>query len=82
MGFYETTLVACFVVNAGFAYWTWRKKRAPQLEVGDGKNFAASDRSLQLSLFKRRFLPVYLLVNGADWLQVSDLLSHKSGLLS
>lgn len=77
MGFYETTLVACFALNAGFAYWMWKKKRAQQLEVGEAKNFTASDRAGQLSLFKRKFLPVYLLVNGADWLQVSSVLSTQ-----
>ena len=75
MDFYSTNVVVFVALNTALSYRQWRqqdgengKKVAGEGEPGEaGAMVAAQAVNKQ---FKRRFLPVYLLVFGADWLQV------------
>lgn len=86
MDFYSVNVVAFVMLDAALSYLQWKQHnvRANKSKEVAGAGWAES----MLSLFKKRFLPVYLLVSGADWLQVCHyqeavtcILTHGTGSL-
>ena len=73
MNFYQYNIVAFVLLNTFLVYRQRRREgRARASSETNGKEdwektLAAEAVNWQ---FKKRFLPVYLLVFGADWLQV------------
>jgi hypothetical protein len=75
MAFYEYNLLIFVVVNAGLAYLQHRrdgKAAAARSQGQDGEAARATITAGEAVIwqFKKKFLPVYLLAFGADWLQV------------
>ncbi len=75
MEFYQANFAVFAIINLVLAYREYAKhiviystKRNERRDDQDGGEEA-------LSKFKRDFIPVYLLANGADWLQVRMTLS-------
>ncbi|MAD82721.1 MAG: hypothetical protein CL912_07150 [Deltaproteobacteria bacterium] len=69
MDFYTTNLFAFVAVNTLFLILNWRRShRNHQDDVPKKDDLQSSEGALDQ--LKIKFLPVYLLVNGADWLQV------------
>lgn len=81
MQFYQTNFAVFAVINALLTYREYRQVEVVPFEKDARKLVQAHDHKAELKRFKRRFLPIYLLVNGADWLQVC-LLPPFSGQLS
>lgn len=71
MDLYRGTFAAAIALNAIFFYRSYRAKIARVGEENAEKveHRGRDDDDERLSVFKRRFFVVYLLVNGADWLQ-------------
>jgi hypothetical protein len=74
MEFYQMNVIAFVLFNSFLAFLQHRSngktKAGRALEDGNEASvIAAKAMNWQ---FKLRFLPVYLLVFGADWLQVSN----------
>ncbi|RDL38672.1 MFS general substrate transporter [Venustampulla echinocandica] len=70
MDFYLWNFAVLALLNVLLAYREYRVKKTSQPQLNDAKRqVAANDAKENLKSFKWRFLPVYLLVNGADWLQ-------------
>lgn len=74
MNFYQSNFAAFVLLNAVLAYREYRQGGEEQLaekdaETSPRKQVEGNDKQA-LRAFKLRFLPIYLLVNGADWLQV------------
>lgn len=74
MEFYQLNFAIFVVLNAVLAYREYRQTEVPQTEKESSarKLVASNDNKALLKSFKWRFLPIYLLVNGADWLQVGS----------
>ena len=74
MDFYSVNVVAFVALNAALSYLQWKQQngranKSKEMTGGVGaESILAADA--ENMLFKKRFLPVYLLVFGADWLQV------------
>ncbi len=74
MDFYKSNLTVFALLNALLAFREYRQVEPIQeIKDEDGKLEAEGARAV-LKKFKWNFIPIYLLVNGADWLQVSELL--------
>ena len=71
MDFYKGNFAVFALVNAGLAYRDYRQVE-PLVEVKDDDDSKSEAEGVKavLSKFKWNFIPIYLLVNGADWLQV------------
>ena len=74
MDFYKGNFAVFALVNAALAYREYRQVE-PLVEVkdDDDSKLEAEGMRAVLSKFKWNFIPIYLLVNGADWLQVRKL---------
>ncbi|KAF1828693.1 DUF791-domain-containing protein [Decorospora gaudefroyi] len=73
MNLYQATFAGSIILNAIAFYQSHRSHKTLVLETEgtnkkDGQDHAESDAEC-LSRLKRRFFPIYLLVNAADWLQ-------------
>jgi hypothetical protein len=74
MDFYSVNVVALGALNAALSYLQWKKQdgraiRSKEMAGGVGAESILAANAVNTH-FKKRFLPVYLLVFGADWLQV------------
>lgn len=72
MDFYLWNFAVLALLNVLLAFREYRlQETTSRPQLNDAKRqVAANDARENLKSFKWRFLPVYLLVNGADWLQV------------
>jgi hypothetical protein len=74
MDFYKGNFVVFALLNAGLAFREYR-----QVETRQGKDdesgLETEEKAVVLNKFKWNFIPIYLLVNGADWLQVRESFS-------
>jgi hypothetical protein len=81
MNFYQSNFAAFVLLNAVLAYREYRQGGEIQLaekeEINPRKLVESNDKEA-LKKFKWRFLPIYLLVNGADWLQVCGLAKREA----
>lgn len=74
MDFYKSNLTVFALLNAFLAFREYRQvEQIPEIKDDEAK-LEAEDTRVVLNQFKWNFIPIYLLVNGADWLQVRDLL--------
>jgi hypothetical protein len=69
MDFYKGNFAAFALLNAVLAFREYRQVDARQ-EKDDESKAEAEGKRVVLDKFKWNFIPIYLLVNGADWLQV------------
>jgi len=73
MDFYQSNVVALVALNLCLAYRQYRQdrktKKSQNRAAGTGADSIVAPEAVT-SQFKRKFLPVYLLVFSADWLQV------------
>ncbi|TVY80369.1 Molybdate-anion transporter [Lachnellula suecica] len=69
MEFYQANFAAFALFNILLAYREYRQEETIAPEKDARKRVESNDTKELLRLFKWRFLPIYLLVNGADWLQ-------------
>jgi hypothetical protein len=75
MSFYDYNLFAFVCLISVVGYYQYNREAASSRSREDddgesGKEASATAKAVNWQ-FKKRFLPVYLLVYGADWLQVS-----------
>jgi hypothetical protein len=72
MEFYQANFAAFALLNILLAYREYRQEEVTSVEDEKDarKRVESNDNKELLKVFKWRFLPIYLLVNGADWLQV------------
>lgn len=72
MGFYDYNLLVFVAAIAAVGYYQYKRDVASshsrEVDGEAGKEAVMAARAVNWQ-FKKRFLPVYLLVNGADWLQ-------------
>jgi len=72
--FYAVNVVAFVTLNAWLSYLQWkqqtREARRSKEIAGGVRPDSSPARDASYTLLKKKFLPVYLLVFGADWLQV------------
>lgn len=71
MDLYKATFAVSILLNSIFMYQTHRSSRTLETSTSDKddqRGRTDSDRE-GISKLKRRFFPIYLLVNAADWLQ-------------
>lgn len=71
MDLYHATFACSILLNSVVLYQSHRTSKAPEpvdSDKVDQRGRIESDREA-LSKLKRRFFPIYLLVNAADWLQ-------------
>ena len=92
MDFYSVNVVALVALNAALSYRQWKQQngranRSKEMAGGRGAESILAAEAVNMQ-FKKRFLPVYLLVFGADWLQVCNrqetityILTHVLGSL-
>jgi hypothetical protein len=71
MDFYKGNFAVFALLNAGLAFREYRQVETRQ-EKDDESEPEAEGKAVLLSKFKWNFIPIYLLVNGADWLQVRE----------
>lgn len=74
MDFYSANVVALVALNAALSYRQWKQQngranRPKETTGGRGAESILAAEAVNMQ-FKKRFLPVYLLAFGADWLQV------------
>lgn len=72
MDLYRGTFAGLLALNTVFLYRSYRAKSTAETPSSSEKvdHRGREDNDAQrISRLKWRFLPVYLLVNGADWLQ-------------
>jgi MFS transporter, MFS domain-containing protein family, molybdate-anion transporter len=69
MDFYKGNFAAFAILNAVLAFREYRQVEARQEKDEESKEEAEGKLAV-LNKFKWNFIPIYLLVNGADWLQV------------
>lgn len=65
LDFYTVNVIALVALNAGLLYFQWTQQKSRTI------NNANDSTGSRYTTFKNRFLAVYLLVFGADWLQVN-----------
>jgi len=71
MEFYQGIFVAFALLNFLLAYREYREEPA-----ADAENKSHDEATkIEVNKFKWNFIPIYLLVNGADWLQVRGTIS-------
>ncbi|KAH6679707.1 hypothetical protein B0J14DRAFT_472622 [Halenospora varia] len=86
MAFYEYNLFGFIIFNSSLAYFDHRRSRnANRFRADDNEAARASVMAGKAALweFKKKFIPVYLLAFGADWLQIrirSSKHSNQKGL--
>ena len=74
MDFYKGNFAAFALLNAVLAFIEYRHVEAKQEKNEDEATLLDVEGSrVALDKFKWNFIPIYLLVNGADWLQVGVL---------
>lgn len=76
MAFYESNLVILVIVNAFLLYKQRQQHKAPSTLIETKDQLEAENEKIgdgRVTKFKRQFYPAYILVVGADWLQVSYL---------
>lgn len=75
MDFYQSNFAVFVLLNVVLLYREYKQGTEATVEeekeINPRKQVESNDREL-LKKFKWRFLPIYLLVNGADWLQVCE----------
>lgn len=72
MGFYKVNLLVCVLFN-GLCMLLYSRVRRESEQGQRARGIAGtSTRARKFTALKSRYLPVYLLINGADWLQVAD----------
>lgn len=73
MGFYEYNLVVFIAVNTFLGYLQHQREtratKTDEVTNDAGREALVAAKAVNWQ-FKKRFLPVYLLVFGSDWLQV------------
>lgn len=73
MGFYVWNLAGFVAVNSGLGYLQHKRsagvEKAHELQNDSSRESMLAAKAVNWQ-FKRRFLPVYLLIFGSDWLQV------------
>ncbi|KAG0651315.1 Molybdate transporter [Hyphodiscus hymeniophilus] len=73
MDFYSSNVVVFVAINLALSYRQWRYQDGKVNKTSGGSQPGEPEAILAAEAvnkqFKRRFLPVYLLVSGADWLQ-------------
>jgi len=74
MEFYQGNFAVFALINALLAYREYRQDESIQAQKEDGQKVDAENSREILKAFKLKFIPIYLLVNGADWLQVRLLI--------
>ncbi|PMD29534.1 DUF791-domain-containing protein [Hyaloscypha variabilis F] len=82
MDFYKGNFAAFALLNAVLAFVEYRQVEARQ-EKDDEAKLDAEGMRVLLDKFKWNFIPIYLLVNGADWLQgpyIYPLYKDEKGL--
>jgi hypothetical protein len=79
MDFYKGNFAVFALLNAGLAFREYRQVGTRQ-EKDDGLGLEAEGKAVVLNKFKWNFIPIYLLVNGADWLQVRERFSEIARL--
>lgn len=71
MDFYSKNVLVFVALNAALSYRQWKQQNGRANKVAaEGKTEAIQDAEAMNMQFKKRFLPVFLLGFGADWLQV------------
>ena len=75
MAFYEYNVLVLVVVVAGTAYLQHRRGSKAAVSRSRGQDGEATRAAITAGdaviwQFKKKFLPVYLLAFGSDWLQV------------
>jgi len=75
MAFYEYNIAFFVVLNAGIAYLQHRHngkatRARDEGEDAEAQKAARTAGDVVISQFKWKFLPVYVLAFGSDWLQV------------
>jgi hypothetical protein len=73
MDFYNANVVAFVALDVALSYRQWKQQNARANGMacgGEAEPILAAEAANKR--LKRRFLPVYLLVCGADWLQVCN----------
>jgi hypothetical protein len=71
MDFYKGNFAAFALLNAILAFREYRQVETRE-EKDDESRLEAEGTRVVLDKFKWNFIPIYLLVNGADWLQVRN----------
>jgi MFS transporter, MFS domain-containing protein family, molybdate-anion transporter len=71
MDLYKSTFAISILFNSLFMYSNHRTSKATPAPTSDkGEEKVRTESDLEgISKLKRRFYPIYLLVNAADWLQ-------------
>ena len=83
MHFYQGNFLCFALVNAFLGYREYNHAAinpAPK-QKSPAEGFEREREQARLKQFKRNFIPIFLAVNGADWLQVSWESKFRSGLL-
>lgn len=75
MDFYKVNFAAFALLNSILAYREYRLVEPREEKDGESKLEAEATRVV-LKKFKWTFIPIYLLANGADWLQVRSFLGY------
>jgi len=70
MEFYQGNFAVFALINALLAYREYRQDESVEVQKEDGQKVDVEKSREALKAFKLKFLPIYLLVNGANWLQV------------
>lgn len=81
--FYQGNFAVFSLLNVLLAYREYRQEESAEIEKDARKRVESNDSKELLKAFKWRFLPIYLLVNGADWLQgpyIYPLYKDEKGL--
>ena len=80
MDLYRSTFLCLLALNGVVLYRSWRSKTATpppsptraeneKADVVEHRGRANDEDAARVSRLKWKFIPVFLLVNGADWLQ-------------
>jgi hypothetical protein len=73
MDLYQSTLVAFLTLNVVLFYRSYRKRSVVSEESEEPiLDDSREEERCTLQQFKWRFFPIYLLVNGSDWLHVGS----------
>ena len=73
MEFYPANFAVFALINVLLAYREYKQEAVVEPDKDAKEKVQNNDSKELLKAFKWRFLPIYLLVNGADWLQVCSL---------
>lgn len=77
MAFYTYNLLAFGAIDAGLEYLQWRRDRKGAAAISQGQDVEVASakaalmaREAMIRQFKKKYMPVFVLAYGADWLQV------------